>query len=93
LKHHGLLDYDDDFSIQLNSLLFVCCINSQKTNYRYRAREQQIIIMIIINQSVSQRKHCSITKISLLMPFKEITSFYNENHTTPINTKCISIGC
>jgi hypothetical protein len=31
--------------------------------------------------------HFTITKISLLMLFKEIIAVYSENHTTPIHTK------
>jgi hypothetical protein len=35
----------------------------------------------LIIQSVPQRRHFTITKISLLILFKEIIAVYNENHT------------
>jgi hypothetical protein len=35
----------------------------------------------------------TITKINLLMLFKEIIAVYSENHTKPLNTKCSITDC
>jgi hypothetical protein len=37
--------------------------------------------------------HLTITKINLLMLFKEITAVYSENYTKPVNTKCSVTDC
>jgi hypothetical protein len=48
------------------------------------------LILIIFNNSVrtAKKTQCiTITKINLLMMFKEIIVVYSENHMKPINTK------
>jgi hypothetical protein len=49
------------------------------------------LVQIIFKNSVRTAKktlHFTITKINLLILFKEIVAVYIENHTKHINTKC-----
>jgi hypothetical protein len=41
----------------------------------------------------SKIQRVSTTNISWLMVFKEVTSVYTENNSTPTNTKCKFIYC
>jgi hypothetical protein len=54
------------------------------------------LVYLIFKNSVCTAKktpHFTITKINLLMLFKEIIADYSENHMKPINTKSTVTDC
>jgi hypothetical protein len=54
------------------------------------------LVYILFKNSVHTSKRIPIfivTKINLLMPFKEIIAVYSEIHAKPINTKCSITDC